>query len=190
MGMETRAIQRSVGEDRSDLVAQVPAACASEDAAVEFMERQRWGGDPFCPHCGTFGPRMMTSRDGGRNHRYLWRCVAGCKKQFSVRVGTVMEDSRIPLRHWCLAFYRACASKKGVSALQIKRETGVSYRAALFLMHRIRWAMANNAPGPEKMGADGIVEVDETYVGAKAKKGSRRGRGTPSSLRDGRLFRG
>ncbi|MGH7726778.1 MAG: IS1595 family transposase [Candidatus Eiseniibacteriota bacterium] len=175
--METRHIQRSVGEDRSRLVADVPLACANEDTAVEFLERQRWGDEPFCPHCGTFGPRQMKGREGDRNSRYLWRCVKGCKKQFTVRVGTVMEDSRIALRHWCLAFYRACASKKGVSALQIKRETGVSYRAALFLMHRIRWAMANT-PGQGPLGADGgTVEVDETYVGGR-KRGGKKGRGT------------
>ena len=73
------------------------------------------------------------------------------------------RDSRIPLRHWCFAFWRASTSKKGVSALEIKRQTGLSYKSSLFMMHRIRFAMSGNDPLPLK----GIVEVDETYVGGK-----------------------
>lgn len=79
-----------------------------------------------------------------------------------------MEDSPIPLRHWCLAFFRAASSKKGVSALQIQRETGLTYKSALFLMHRIRWAMAPANENEPKLGiGGGIVEYDETYVGGK-----------------------
>jgi transposase-like protein len=92
----------------------------------------------------------------------LWLCK-GCKRQFTVRIGTVFEDSRIPLMHWCYAFWAACSSKKGVSAKQIQRQTGLSYKSALFLMHRIRFAMADNYDGP----LSGEVEVDETYVGGK-----------------------
>src|SRR5207247_2788202 len=110
---------------------------------------------------------QMRSEDGKRSARYLWRC-RGCKDQFTVRIGTVFEDSRIPLRHWCYAFWAACASKKGVSALQIKRQTGLSYKSALFLMHRIRYAMAGDDGSP----LTGIVEVDETFVGGRQRKGS------------------
>lgn len=110
---------------------------------------------------------MMRAKDGTRNARYLWRCH-GCKKQYTVKIGSIMEDSRIPFRHWCLAFYRACASKKGLSALQIQRETGVTYKSALFLMHRIRWAMAPANEQEPQLGANGeTVEFDETYVGGK-----------------------
>jgi transposase-like protein len=80
-----------------------------------------------------------------------------------VRIGTVFEDSRIPLRIWCYAFWKACSSKKGISALQIKRECGLSYKSAVFLMHRIRFAMTPDTK--EKLS--GTVEVDETYVGGK-----------------------
>ena len=112
----------------------------------------------------------MKARDGGRNARFLWRCGA-CKAQFTVRVGTIMEDSPIPLRHWCLAFFRAAASKKGVSALQIQRETGLTYKSALFLMHRIRWAMAPaNEQEPQLTGT---VEFDETYIGGKPRYSTR-----------------
>src|SRR4051812_22796244 len=154
-----------VARHRSKLESKIPAACADEAAAVEFLEQQRgWltEADAVCPKCGVVGEsKQMKAKDGSRNARFLWRCH-GCKQQYTVRVGTVMEDSPIPLRHWCLAFYRACASKKGVSALQIQRETGLSYKSALFLMHRIRWAMGPaNAKQPKLKG---VVEFDETYV--------------------------
>ncbi len=76
-----------------------------------------------------------------------------------------MEDSRIPLRHWAYALWKACSSKKGVSALQIKRETGLTYKSALFMMHRIRFGMAEDWRAEPKLS--GIVEADETYVGGK-----------------------
>jgi transposase-like protein len=104
----------------------------------------------------------LRGNGGGRNTRFLWDC-RGCKRQFTVRIGTVFEDSRIPLRHWCYAFWAACASKKGVSALQIRRQTGLSYKSALFLMHRIRYAMTPS----RSPRLSGTVEVDETYVGGK-----------------------
>ncbi|HTY07347.1 MAG TPA: IS1595 family transposase [Gemmatimonadales bacterium] len=158
----TRKKPWNVAGDKTATVAAIPFACSSELAAIEFMEKQRWGATPACPHCGALDVYMMRNSQGERAPRYLWRCKS-CKRQYSVRIGTVLEDSRIPLRHWCYAFWAACASKKGVSALQIKRQTGLSYKSALFLMHRIRWAMSDHQPGP----LTGTVEVDETYVGGK-----------------------
>ncbi len=146
----------------SEIIKNVPKACSDEAAAVEFLERMRWGDCPGCPRCGdTDVYQMKDAKTGERNTRYLWRC-RGCKKQFTVRIGTVFEDSRIPLRHWCFAFWAACASKKGVSALQIQRQTGVSYKSALFMMHRIRFAMAPDGPK-----LTGTVEADETFIGGK-----------------------
>lgn len=156
-----------VATAKSAIVARIPRACADEAEAVAFMEEQRWGDSPACPRCGDTDVKQMKAKDGSRNARFLWRC-AGCKKQFTVKVGTIMEDSPIPVRFWCLAFYRACASKKGVSALQIQRETGLTYKSALFMMHRIRWAMKPANEGQSKLGAGGgTVEFDETYVGGK-----------------------
>jgi transposase-like protein len=154
-----------VAQDKSEVIRRLPAACRDEAAAVAFMEAQRWGDNPTCAHCGdanVFQIRDRKTRE--RNKRYLWYCRE-CKRQYTVRIGTVFEDSRIPLMYWCHAFWRACASKKGVSALQIKRETGLSYKSALFLMHRIRWAMAEDHAAPRPLR--GIVEIDETYVGGK-----------------------
>ena len=153
-----------VAQDRSEIVRNIPKACADEEAAVTFLEAQRWGNAPKCAHCGSEHVYQMKSRDGGRNKRFLWKCKH-CGKQYTVRVGTVFEDSAIPLRHWCYAFWAACSSKKGVSALQIKRQTGLSYKSALFMMHRIRYAMTDDHSTPAPL--TGTIEVDETYVGGK-----------------------
>jgi transposase-like protein len=167
---------RHPGEAKNEVLKAIPEACVDETAAVEFLEKQRWGDTPTCPHCGNTDVVKMQAQDGTRNKRFLWRCH-GCKEQFTVRVGMIMEDSRVPLRVWCRALWRACSSKKGVSALQISRECSITYKSALFLMHRIRYGMAEPKPG-EKL--TGTVETDETYVGGKPRrKGmSKRGWGT------------
>lgn len=155
--------QKKTGEAKNEVLREIPKACIDETAAVEFMEKQRWDNKPACPRCGDTSVEKMTDGNGGRNKRFLWRCH-GCKQQFTVRIGTVFEDSRIPLKIWCFAFWSACSSKKGVSALQISRECNISYKSALFLMHRIRYAMAS--PDAD-IKLSGTVEVDETYVGGK-----------------------
>ncbi|MEM9347710.1 MAG: IS1595 family transposase [Planctomycetota bacterium] len=162
--MNSKGSKTKVGQDKSEIVEAIPMACADEQSAVEFLEKQRWCDKPECPCCGSHDVyQMQNSKTGERQKNNRWRCRE-CKKQYTVRIGTVMEDSRIPLRHWCYAFWRACTSKKGVSALEIKRHTGLSYKSALFLMHRIRFAMAPTDQGPKLAGT---VEADETYVGGK-----------------------
>ncbi|NOZ11669.1 MAG: IS1595 family transposase [Gammaproteobacteria bacterium] len=160
--MNKEALKRSLR--KNDIIKQMPKACSDELHAVEFLEHHRWGDKPTCAHCGSEHVYQMLGRDGGRNKRFLWRCKA-CTKQYTVRIGTVFEDSRIPLRHWCFAFWRACTAKKGVSALEIKRQIQVSYKSALFMMHRIRFAMSDDGPG----FLTGTVEIDETYVGGKVR---------------------
>lgn len=165
---------RSTKDD--PVIQEIPLACADEVAAVTFIEKQRWGDHPACPRCGDMDVYQMINKDTGeRQANFRWRC-RGCKKQFTVRISTVFEDSRIPLRHWCFAFWRAATSKKGVSALEIHRQTGLSYKSALFMLHRIRFAMDDSASSP----LSGDVEVDETYKGGNPRyKGhSKRGRGT------------
>jgi transposase-like protein len=179
--------------ERSDLIEAMPMACADETAAVEMMEAQRWGGNARCPHCESEQVYKMKASDGMRNRRYLWRCRA-CGEQYTVRIGTVYEDSRLPLKNWCFAFWRACTSKKGVSAREIQRHCQISYKSALFLMHRIRFAMTPEITPRLK----GKVECDETYVGGKPRPGTgphKRGRGTKKTPvfamveRDGSIHR-
>lgn len=173
--------QRKSGEAKDEVLKSIPMACINEMAAVEFIENQRWGSQPACPHCGSIDVHKMTDGNGNRNKRFLWRCN-DCHKQYTVRIGTIFEDSRIPLRIWCHAFWRACSSKKGVSALQISRECNITYKSALFLMHRIRYSMSTPNSG-EKL--NGVVEADETYVGGKPRYSQKRIAGGPK-LQTGR----
>ncbi len=163
---------------KSNLIAEIPLACSDELAAVEFFEQQRWGDTPACVKCGSVDVyQMRDAKTRERNKRYLWRCHS-CKEQYTVRIGTVYEESRIPLRHWAYAFWRACTSKKGVSALELTRQCQISYKSALFLMNRIRFAMAPDGNDPK---LSGTVECDETYIGARRPRYrgvGKRGRGT------------
>jgi transposase-like protein len=166
----------------SQIIREVPIACADETAAVEFIERRRWGDCPHCPRCGATNVyKMMDAKTGGRNKRYLWRCRS-CKQQYTVRIGTVFEESLLPLRHWCYALWRMSVSKKGVSALEIKRNCQITYKAALFMLNRLRFGMApDKATQPKLIGT---VEVDEVYIGGKPRKHTgtyKRGRGTPKT---------
>jgi transposase-like protein len=150
---------------KSEIVEAIPLACTDELAAVELFEELRWGKNPACVHCGSADVyKMVDAKTGQRNNRYLWRCH-DCGKQYTVRIGTVYEESRIDLRHWAYAFWRASTSKKGVAALEIMRHCQISYKSALFLMNRIRFAMAPLNPEAEKLS--GIVECDECFVGGK-----------------------
>jgi transposase-like protein len=150
---------------KSVTVEAIPLACSDELAGVELLEALRWGENPTCVHCGSAAVyKMKDAATGERSKRYLWRCH-DCKKQYTVRIGTVYEESRIELRHWCYAFWRASTSKKGVAALEIKRHCQISYKSALFLMNRIRFAMAPDQLAAPKL--TGIVECDETRVGGK-----------------------
>jgi transposase-like protein len=141
-----------------------------DDAAFAYLEGIRWPQGPVCAHCGTINHAYAL-----KNHRY--RCGSkGCRKDFSVRVGTVFEDSPIKLHKWLLAAYLVCSSKKGISSHQLHRMLGVTYKTAWFMSHRLREAM--NMPAETPMGGDGgPVEVDETYWGnvGKQKPGARGG---------------
>jgi transposase-like protein len=134
----------------------------SEDEARGFLEGIRWPHGPVCPHCGS---QRVTRLQGKATRPGVFKCKEkGCRKQFTVSVGTIFQGSHIALRDWVYAFHRMCASKKGVSALQLQRELECSYRTAWFLCHRIRYAMAAD---PLRGMLQGTVEMDETYVGGK-----------------------
>jgi transposase-like protein len=145
--------------------------CHNEEAAREYLEANRWPDGPVCPHCGVIA--AVYEMAGKSTRKGLYKC-ASCRQPFTVTIGTIFEDSHIPLSKWLLAIHLMCSSKKGISAHQLWRnlwdvdpETGKqtgSYRTAWFMAHRIRWALGQE-PMASKMA--GIVEVDETYIGGK-----------------------
>ncbi len=140
----------------------------SEDAAFTYVEARLWPQGPECHHCGVIG---KAGRLQGKSTRPgLWKCYA-CRKPFTVRMGTVFESSHVPLRIWLQAIYLMCSSKKGISTRQLQRTFGGSLKTAWFLGHRIRAAMSvlGMADTGPLGGANQVVEVDETYVGGKAR---------------------
>jgi len=135
-----------------------------EDSARTFLESKRWPNGPVCPHCNFKGQSYrIEPKPGSKTRKGLLKCGA-CREQFSVTVGTIMEDSHIPLNKWLLAFHLLCASKKGMSAHQLHRMLGVTYKSAWFMAHRIRYAMTQE---PLSSKLRGVVEVDEAYIGGK-----------------------
>jgi transposase-like protein len=137
----------------------------SEDDAREMLEQIRWNDKPVCPHCENEEVYKLTPKEGSTTRKGLYKCKA-CRKQFTVTVGTVMERSRIKLVDWLMGFYLMCSSKKGISAHQLHRTLGISYEAAWFMAHRIRFAMTQE---PLYSLMAGTVEADETYIGGKEK---------------------
>jgi transposase-like protein len=137
-----------------------------DDAAREHLESIYWPLGPVCPHCG--GTERNTRLNGTAHRAGLLYC-ADCKSQFTVTVGTVFERSKVPLHKWVFANHLMCASKKGVSAKQLERMLGVTYKTAWFMAHRIREAM-NIAPTGQMGGGNEPVEVDETFWGNKGKQ--------------------
>jgi len=136
-----------------------------DDKAREALEAIRWSNGVFCPHCGNSGQEKIAKGQGKAHRSGLYYC-AECNGQFTVTVGTVMERSKIPLSKWLLAMHLMGASKKGMSALQMQRMLGVTYKTAWFLSHRIREAMAPGTPTP--IGGEGkTIEIDETAIGGK-----------------------
>lgn len=136
-----------------------------EQAAHEHIEAVRWPNGPTCPHCGVFNVHRMA----GKTQAGMFIC-RDCREKFTVRTGSVMERSHIPLHKWLLATHLIAASKKGMSAHQLHRMLGITYKSAWFLAHRIREAMIEDVKTTGPIGGSGkVVEVDETYVGGKAK---------------------
>jgi len=162
----------------------------NEDAAREYLEQKRWPDGAVCPHCGATGAYKLQPKAGSKRpvRQGVWKCKA-CHKQFTVRVGTIFEDSHIPLYQWLSAIQFLCASKKGISAHQLHRMLNITYKSAWFMAHRIRYAMTQ-PPVIDKL--QGIVEADETYIGGKHH--GKRGRGSENKTpvfalveRDGRV---
>ncbi|WP_324261225.1 IS1595 family transposase [Altererythrobacter sp. H2] len=143
----------------------------NEDAAREHLEALHWPMGPVCPHCESKNAKRLPPQRGRKTKAHpegvirkgLVQCN-DCRQQFTVTVGTVFESSKVPLHKWLLANHLIVASKKGISAHQLHRMLGVTYKTAWFMAHRIREAM--KPTDNEPMGGPGVaVEVDETYLG-------------------------
>jgi transposase-like protein len=146
-----------------------------EDAARAHLEAIQWPDGPICPHCGVIGE--ATALAGKSTRPGVWKCRP-CQKPFSVTVGTVFERSKVPLTKWLLATELLTSSKKGISAHQLHRMLGVTYKTAWFMAHRIREAFAPVAGSEPPLGGEGkIVEVDEAYIGKKDGKRKHPGSG-------------
>lgn len=134
-----------------------------ENSARNYFETKRWDNVKVCPHCGS------ASIAECKNHIPMpYRCKV-CRKHFSVRTGTILEESRLPLQKWLLAMYMLTSARKGISSIQMAKELGVTQKTAWFLAQRIReaWDLQNDNSSDNKF--DGEVEVDETYIGGKEK---------------------
>src|ERR1700736_1065024 len=135
-----------------------------EVAAFEYLETALWPDGAVCPHCGTIG--RATKLQGKATRIGVWKCnERECRKQFTVKVGTVSEHGRIPLHKMLQAVYLMSCSKKGVSSHQLHRILEITYKSAWFLSHRIREAMRSGPLLPPMGGMGDIVEIDETYIG-------------------------
>lgn len=144
-----------------------------DDTAREWLEARVWANGRACPHCGVLG---NSTRLHGEKHRAgVYQCNA-CREQFTVTVGTVFERSKIPLSKWLAALFLMVGSKKGISAHQVHRTLGISYKSTWFMMHRLREAMRQGDLAPMG-GAGSVVEIDETYIGTKDGAEVRRGTG-------------
>lgn len=148
------------------------------DAARIHLEAQRWPNGLICPHCGNANETRITAMQGKAHRAGLYNCME-CREQFTVTVGTVFERSKIALNKWLLATFLITSSKKGMSAHQLHRMLGVTYKTAWFMAHRIREAMKEDVKSAGPMGGESkTVEADETYIGKRE---------TPRKLARGRV---
>src|ERR1700681_2947105 len=147
-----------------------------ETKAREWLEARVWPNGPVCPHCGSTGDDVTALKGKGSYRSGLYQC-AGCRGQFTVTVKTVFERSKIPLSKWLAALFLLTASKKGVSAHQVHRSLGISYKSSWFMMHRLREALRADPKG--QLGGPGkVVEADETFIGRLKGQPKRRGGST------------
>jgi transposase-like protein len=153
-----------------------------EDKARAYFEEIRWQHRPVCPHCGNADANRIYAIAANPKRKIragLYECQ-DCHGQFTVRTGSVMESSHVPLTKWALAYRLMASAKKGISAHQLHRTIGVTYKTAWFMAHRIREAMRDNS-GEKIGGPDTITEADETYVGGRPRKPAGPSRGSGES---------
>jgi transposase-like protein len=146
----------------------------NEEAAFAYVEAELWPNGPVCPHCGGFERISAIKANPEKRIRAGLKFCGQCRKQFTVRVGTIFEESKLPMTKWLQAIFLMVSSKKGVSAHQLHRTLETTYKTAWFLAHRIREAMRDGTLAPFGAGG-GMVEADETFIGhvkgAKVKQG-------------------
>jgi len=130
----------------------------NEQNAIDYFMSIRWRNGAFCPHCGSLRVYHFANK---RTHK-----CGDCRQRFSIKVGTVFEDSKIPMRKWLMAIWLLTSHKKGIASTQLAKDVGVTQKTAWFMAHRIRHAKATKSYNKP---LDGEVEVDETFVGGKAK---------------------
>jgi len=141
----------------------------TDETAREHLESIRWPNGVVCPHCKCNDQSKFSNiaANATKKVRAGLRWCASCEKQFTVTIGTIFEDSHIPLRKWLIAWYMVCSSKKGISSLQLQRNLEIgSYRTALFMTHRIRFALKDPSFNDK---LSGTIEADETYLGGKTR---------------------
>jgi len=153
-----------------------------EKTCIEYYENIRWGKEPACPHCGSLKPYKTNVG---------WKCSdSDCYKKFTVKVGTIFENSKLPMRTWLAAIFLATSHKKGISSVQLASDLGITQKTAWFVLHRIREMLKQNKP--QLLEGDKVVEADETYVGAKEKnkhKSKRKSEDNPLLTNDGSIYR-
>lgn len=152
---------------------QIATEFRTEEQCLEWLANSRWPNGVRCPICGNDKVSKITRKTKGDNKRpFVYVCLEPtCKKQFSPTVGTIFHGSHIPLRTWFLAITIVMDAKKGMSALQLQEHLNIgSYRSAWYMVHRIRKAMQEDHPTK----LTGTVEIDETYIGGKAKRRGRK----------------
>lgn len=154
----------------------------TDQSCREYLEKMRWNGKPVCPHCDNDSAYKFKDS-------VYYKCKA-CRRKFTVLMGTIFEDTKVPLRKWFIAIYLFTSHKKGVSSCQLAKDLGITQKSAWHLLHRIRFAFGIHEPEV----LEGEVEADETYVGGKM-KGGKRGRGSENKTpviglveRNGRVF--
>ena len=153
-----------------------------EKTCVEYYEQIRWGGEPECPHCGCGNP-YKTNRG--------WKCRnKECHKKFTVKVGTIFENSKISFRIWFAAIYLATTSKKGISSVQLATQLNITQKTAWFVLHRIREMLKEKSP--KMLGETKMVEADEAYIGGKEKNKhgiKRRSNENPDLTNEGKPYK-
>lgn len=173
-------MKETVEKDELNLIT-LAKEYSDEDKARGLLESLLWVDGPVCPHCKNHKEKpiyKLQPKEGGKTkvRKGVHKCGA-CRKQFTVTVGTIFEDSHLPISKWLMAIFILCSSKKSISAAQLSRMLGITYKAAWFMNHRIRFAMSPEMPLYRLL--QGVVEVDETFVGGKGDRTTKFSRKTP-----------